>query len=131
MRLLLDTHIATWLILDHSLLRSEELQLIRLSDHEISLSAISVWELRLKWDSFHISGVRKGPIDPIKALGLFRRLGLPIIDLESDIMATPLQHPIAHKDPFDELLLVQAQELGMKLLTRDGDLKDHPLAHFA
>jgi PIN domain nuclease of toxin-antitoxin system len=128
---LLDTHIATWLIMDHSLLSAEELHLIRLADNEIALSAISVWELRLKWNSFFVSGERKGPIDPIKALSLFRRLGLPIHDLQSDILAAPLQHPIRHKDPFDELLLVQAQKLGMKLLTRDGDLEGHPLAHFA
>jgi PIN domain nuclease of toxin-antitoxin system len=117
--------------MDHSLLLTEELSLIRLAEHEISLSAISVWELRLKWNSFFVSGERKGPVDPVKALGLFRRLGLPILDVHSDMMATPLQHPIDHKDPFDELLLVQAQELGMKLLTRDSDLEDHPLAHFA
>ncbi len=131
MRILLDTHIATWLILDQSLLRPAELQLIRLADHDISFSAISIWELKLKWNSFFVSGERKGPIDPITALGLFRRLGMPVIDLEADILAAPLQHPIRHKDPFDELLLVQAQELGMKLLTRDSDLEGHPLAYFA
>lgn len=128
---MLDTHIATWLIMDHSLLRAEELHLIRLADHEISLSAISVWELRLKWNIFFVSGERKGPINPVKALGLFRRLGLPILDVQPDVMAAQLHHPLDHKDPFDELLLVQAQESGMKLLTRDGDLQGHPLAHFA
>lgn len=33
----------------------------------------------------------------------------------------------AHKDPFDELLLVQAQEEGLKLLTVDRHLVGHPL----
>ena len=36
--------------------------------------------------------------------------------------------PILHKDPFDELLLVQAQEEGLKLLTMDRQIIGHPLA---
>ena len=65
------------------------------------------------------------------ALITFRSLLLPIIPLIPDIAATPLRFPIGHKDPFDILLLVHAQELDMKLFTRDKKLKGHPLAHFA
>ena len=35
--------------------------------------------------------------------------------------------PLRHRDPFDELLLVQAQEEGLQLLTADRLLADHPL----
>ena len=42
--------------------------------------------------------------------------------------ARPLETPLPHRDPFDELLLVQAQEEGLKLLTRDRLLTGHPLA---
>lgn len=42
--------------------------------------------------------------------------------------AAELIPPLTHKDPFDELLLVQAQEEGMRLLTRDAKLMGHPLA---
>jgi PIN domain nuclease of toxin-antitoxin system len=42
--------------------------------------------------------------------------------------AAELAQPLAHKDPFDELLLVQAQEEGMCLLTRDTKLIGHPFA---
>ena len=131
MRLLLDTHIALWLASDESELNAREFSLLRNSDTEIALSVIAIWELRLKWQSLHRSGDRKGPLDPNAVLAAFQRLKVPIIALEPNVAATALQHPIRHKDPFDELLLVQAQELGMKLFTRDGDLKDHPLAHFA
>jgi PIN domain nuclease of toxin-antitoxin system len=33
-----------------------------------------------------------------------------------------------HKDPFDEMLLIHAQQLGARFLTRDRLLVDHPLA---
>ncbi len=42
--------------------------------------------------------------------------------------ARTLETPLDHKDPFDELLLVQAQEENLKLLTADRQLLDHPLA---
>ena len=42
--------------------------------------------------------------------------------------ARQLETPIAHKDPFDELLLVQAQEEGLKFLTIDRRIVGHPLA---
>ncbi len=42
--------------------------------------------------------------------------------------AAVLTHPLEHKDPFDGLLLVQAQEEGLRLLTRDERLVEHPLA---
>ena len=42
--------------------------------------------------------------------------------------AAELALPLGHKDPFDELLLVQAQEEGMRLLTRDAKLVGHPFS---
>ena len=72
-----------------------------------------------------------GGVIYMAALLAFRAIQLPNIPLVPDIAATPLSVPIAHKDPFDMLLLVHAQELGMKLLTRDEKLRDHPLAHIA
>ena len=131
MRLLLDTHIAFWLVSDTQSLSHAENAILRRADVEIALTAVALWELRLKWQALYRSGDRKGPINPKEALVAFRRLGLPILPLDADIAATPLLHPITHKDPFDDLLLVQAQQLGMQLFTRDEKLIGHPLAYFA
>ena len=32
------------------------------------LSAVTIWELRLKWHALSFSGVRKGPMDPTELL---------------------------------------------------------------
>ncbi len=42
--------------------------------------------------------------------------------------ATILSVPLMNRDPFDEMLLVQEEEEGLRLLTRDRALLDHPLA---
>jgi PIN domain nuclease of toxin-antitoxin system len=131
LRLLLDTHIAFRVIAAADLLSRNEVKLLADEDSRLFISAVSIWELRIKWDKLHKSGDRKGPIDPQDALQGFRDIGLPIIPLDAEIAACSLQIPMLHRDPFDELLLVHAQELEMRLFTRDGKLKGHPLALFA
>lgn len=129
MKLLLDTHIAYWLAVERQALTGHEMAALTSIDHELAVSSVSVWELRLKWYSFHRSGARKGPGDPIPVLGALRRIGIEILPLDAETAATPLLVPLSHKDPFDELLLVQAQQGGARLFTRDRLLLTHPLAY--
>lgn len=128
MRLLLDTHIAIWASLDPSSLSAVERKLMAASTSPLVLSAVSVWELRLKWHSLHISGSRKGPIGPGSIVTFAGAVGWELMALTARHATCSLSEPLAHKDPFDELLLVQAQEEGMCLLTRDAKLLGHPLA---
>ena len=92
------------------------------------LSAVAVWELRLKWHSLHISGARKGPVNPETLVAFAASMDWEFLPLTAQHAAAELAAPLEHKDPFDELLLVQAQEEGMRLLTRDSKLAGHPLA---
>lgn len=128
MSLLLDTHLAVWAALDPDALTEAERGVMAGSDAPLVLSAVSVWELRLKWHSFHISGTRKGPIEPATIVAFAQAIGWVFLPLIVRHAAAELSHPIGHKDPFDELLLIQAQEEGMRLLTRDAKLIGHPLA---
>jgi len=95
---------------------------------ELYASAVSIWEMRLKWSALHASGTRKSPHDPQDVLTALEDQDLVYLPLTMSHAARPLETPIAHKDPFDELLLVQAQEEGLRLLTADRQLLDHPLA---
>lgn len=128
MRLLLDTHIAVWAVLDPVALLESERQLMSRVGTRVVLSAVSMWELRLKWHSFHISGTRKGPIGPASVLAFATAVDWELLPLTAYHAAAELLHPLEHRDPFDELLLLQAQEEGIRLLTRDSRLVAHPLA---
>ena len=128
MRLLLDTHIAIWAALDPSALTTTERQWMAASNTPLVLSAVAVWELRLKWGSLHISGQRKGPVDPASIVAFAVAVDWELLPLTPRHAAANLAQPLAHKDPFDELLLVLAQEEGMRLLTRDSKLASHPFA---
>jgi PIN domain nuclease of toxin-antitoxin system len=126
MRLLLDTHFAVWLATQRDRLKQTELALLINPENELWVSSVSIWEIRLKWNSYFKSGSRKGPIDPSELLALIEKLEIDLLPLLPSQAAATLISPTAHKDPFDELLLVHAQELGLKLLTRDRRLLRHP-----
>jgi PIN domain nuclease of toxin-antitoxin system len=126
---LLDTHFIIWLATNQSEIEPREWALLNNPANAVLASTISIWEIRIKWNSTFASGTRKGSIDPIAAYSYLRAIGLDILTLDPETAATPLLVPITHKDPFDELLLVQAQQAGARLLTRDRALLEHPLAY--
>jgi PIN domain nuclease of toxin-antitoxin system len=126
LRLLLDTHIAIWAALDPDALTPSERRLMAEAATALVLSAVAVWELRLKWHSFHMSGLRKGPVDPASVVAFAAAMNWEPLPLTARHAAASLVQTLGHKDPFDELLLVQAQEEGMRLLTRDAKLVGHP-----
>lgn len=126
MRLLFDTHIAIWAAINQSNLTEGERAVIAAATPVIS--AVSIWEAKLKWQSFYASGDRKGVIAPDQLLAFALGLGWAVLPLTAQHSAATLRHPPSHSDPFDELLLVQAQEESLKFLTRDAKMIRHPLA---
>ncbi|MXW34610.1 MAG: type II toxin-antitoxin system VapC family toxin [Acidobacteria bacterium] len=93
----------------------------------ILVSAVSIWEMRLKFQARYRSGARKSSFDPDDVVAALERQDVTFLPLTTLHAARTLDVPIAHRDPFDELLLVQAQQEGLKLLTVDRLLVGHPL----
>lgn len=128
MKLLLDTHYVFGLAGTPGVLSRGELGFLDSYPLNFVVSAVSIWEVRLKWRSFHRSGARKGPASPEDVVTVLSTENIvEFLPLTPAHAAVGLQRPIAHRDPFDELLLAQAQAEGMKLLSRDRMLLDHPL----
>lgn len=127
MKILLDTHYVIWMVSDPAELTSAETALIRSEASELLVSAISLWELRVKADAERRRG-RSGALEPASAIAFIRRADLKLIDLRPDDCVVELRPELKHPDPFDGMLLVHAQQLGARLLTRDGKLHGHPLA---
>ena len=130
MKLLLDSHFCFWLALRRERLAEIELSVILEPENDLAFPSIAIWELRIKWEKRFVSGERKGEANPSDVLNYLRHLGLPAIDLSPEIAATELREPIGHSDPFDELMLVIAQETDRLLFTRDARLRGHPLAYY-
>ena len=128
MRILLDTFYLYRFMEEPMPLLEGELRFLDDNEAEIHVSAASIWEMRLKHGARYQSGERKSPYDPADVVAALEDQDVRFLPVNVSHASRELETPIAHKDPFDELLLVQAQEEGLKLLTRDRLLVGHPLA---
>ncbi len=128
MRLLLDTHILVWLAKRPEKLTAADKAIFAKPEGRFLVSSVSIWELRIKWNGRRDSG-REELLAPLEAIIFAERQGFELAALQPPDCAVSLDVPIIHRDPFDEQLLIHAQQLNAKLLTRDGRLADHPLAY--
>ena len=128
MRVLLDTSFLYDLMEAYGEFPDSVRSLLADQDAALYVSAVSLWEMRLKYSAFHRSGDRKSPHNPNEVLTVLQEHNVTFLPLEPRHATRELDTPIPNRDPFDELLLVQAQEEGLKLLTADRQLAGHPLA---
>jgi PIN domain nuclease of toxin-antitoxin system len=112
MRLLLDSHVVVWWALFPGRLRSEARNAIIAPENEVLLSAASIWELGLKI----ARGKLRLPPDYAARL-LAHGFGELAVSIAHADRATTL--PPLHGDPFDRLLIAQALEEGLVLVTGD------------
>ena len=128
MRILLDTSYIYKLMMQPARLSDADRLILTNQAIQLYVSAVSIWEMRLKFQSRYSYGKRKSPFDPNIVLKLLEDQDIFFLPMTPAHAARPLETPVTHKDPFDEMLLVQAQEEGLKLLTVDSNLIGHPLA---
>jgi PIN domain nuclease of toxin-antitoxin system len=127
-RILLDTsYLFDFMDMPGRLVASER-RLLSARDTELYVSAVSIWEMRLKHNARHASGERKSRFSPGDVLNALEDQDVTLLPMTVGHAASELDVPLEHRDPFDELLLVQAQEEGLRLLTADRRLASHPLA---
>lgn len=127
MKVLLDTSYLYDLMMAPGKFLEAERQFLGGPAIRLHVSAVSIWEMRLKHDARHRSGARKSPFDPNAVLSVLEDQEVVFVPMTTRHAARALDVPLSHRDPFDELLLVQAQEEGLQLLTADRLLADHPL----
>jgi PIN domain nuclease of toxin-antitoxin system len=115
-RLLLDTQIALWALLDDARLGQRARDSILDPANEIHVSTATVWEIAIK-HALHRADM---PISGAQAAELFARAGyreLPVLWRHASAVD---ELPRIHADPFDRLLVAQATSEPMRLLTRDA-----------
>ncbi len=128
MRILLDTSYIYRLTTQPARLSDAERLILTNQAIQLYVSAVSIWEMRLKFQSRDRSGRRKSFFDPNVVINMLQDQNVIFLPMTPSHAARSLEIPVTHKDPFDEILLVQAQEEGLKLLTIDRHLIGHPLA---
>jgi PIN domain nuclease of toxin-antitoxin system len=115
-KILVDTQCWLWMALSPERLSAHARSLIETRDNELYLSAASAWEIAIK----HGLGKLRLPEPPAQyvpsRLDTLRTLALPIEHSHALHVATLPTH---HRDPFDRLLVAQAQVEDLPILTAD------------
>jgi PIN domain nuclease of toxin-antitoxin system len=121
MKLLLDTHMLIWTAGSPDKLSETARALIEDRGNEIAFSAVSIWEIAIKYalkkPDFNVDPhlVRRGCLDNAMT-------ELAMTSAHAIITATL---PPLHKDPFDRLLVAQAMAEGVTLLTADETIAQY------
>ena len=115
MRLLLDTHIALWALVDSPRLPAKARLLILAPDNEVVVSAASVWEIAIK----HGLAKKNMPVSGAEAKSWFTRAGYTLLPVTADHAALVEELPPHHADPFDRILVAQALDEPLRLVTHD------------
>lgn len=117
MKLLLDTHVLLWAVLEPAKLSPRLRNHLEDSRHELWVSAASAWEIATKWRLGrlnHAEAVVKNYRQAINGLGA---KDLPI---EAEVARQAGLLSVEHRDPFDRLLAAQAMALDLTLASNDA-----------
>jgi PIN domain nuclease of toxin-antitoxin system len=115
MKLLLDTHIFLWWTQNDPRLQSKHLQSIGSPENIVYLSAASAWEIGIKRKIGKLAFA--GSVSDAIGRHRFEPLAISVEHAEA---AGSL--PAIHSDPFDRLLIAQAQIEGLTLVTVDQQI---------
>ena len=117
-RLLLDTHTLLWIAEGGGRLQHNTLVAINDLANEVYASAVNIWEIAIK-----LASGRYPPVSDIEVvLQAVARYGfreLPVTFRHAEIAAAL---PFLHRDPFDRMLIAQAQAEGLTLVTDDSQI---------
>jgi PIN domain nuclease of toxin-antitoxin system len=125
---LLDTHVWLWLQTARARVRPEVLDTLQSGETAVFLSAVSSWEIAIKWAVGRLP-LPEGPGTYIPSR--MERSGVRGLAIEHAHALRVAELPKHHADPFDRLLIAQAQVEGLTIVTADPafDAYDIPVAH--
>jgi PIN domain nuclease of toxin-antitoxin system len=120
-RLLLDTHVAVWLLLgQRARVSANAVHALENPENEVALSAASVWEIAVK----RSLGKVTLPDGWAAALHRLRFDPMPVTAIHAVAFERLPRH---HRDPFDRLLVAQASVEDCALVTSDRRLRKYAI----
>lgn len=118
MRLLLDTHVLLWSLDDPARLRGQARDAIADERNDVFVSAASAWEIAIK----RALGKLAAPADLEGGMSQQGFSPLHVTFHHAQVAGALPRH---HADPFDRMLIAQAQSEGLMLVTRDARMRQY------
>jgi PIN domain nuclease of toxin-antitoxin system len=118
---LIDTQLLLWLAFKREKLPSEAANFLQSGEATIYFSQVSIWEVSIK----AALGRPDFQVDPRQLVRGLLAFGAEQMDIKNQHLFAVASLPRLHGDPFDRLLVAQAQVEGVRLLTTDGSLQSY------
>ena len=112
-RLLVDSHVLLWHVLDDPRLGPRPTALIEADDAEVMVSTASLWEIAIK----AALGKLEAPDDLPERV---EPMGFELLQVTAEHAWRVRSLPHLHGDPFDRLLIAQAQIERMPIVSVDS-----------
>ncbi len=121
MKLLLDTHTLIWWLEDNPTLNDEARAIITDRQNHVCASVASLWEVGIKY------AIGKIPLHPDILRAGAEKSGIEMLSVTPDQAVSVADLPLieGHRDPFDRILVAQAQVAELVLVTADRKIRDH------
>lgn len=116
MNVLIDTHAFLWYIQANDQLSQRAAAILEDTDHKFYFSIASLWEIAIKL------GLGKLKLDnPFHELeALLESLSIEILPIAFSDAEIYLSLPLHHRDPFDRILIAQATNRSLSIITADS-----------
>lgn len=124
MKLLLDTHVWLWSLLDPQRLSETAKRAVSDSQSELCLSPISTWETMVLARKGRVElrpSPRQWVLDALRRSALTPAPLSHLVSVRSEAL-----EGFGSEDPADRFLVATALEQDMALITADGDMRDYP-----
>ena len=122
MKLLLDSHAFLWWLTENPKLSAEARQAVADPTATVYVSAATIWELSIK---AALGRLDLGGADLVEEIAGNEFVELPMSARHSLAAAYLPRH---HGDPFDRMLIAQAQLEGLTVVSRDAALRAYGIS---
>ena len=116
MRILLDTHVLIWYLEGNQSLARESRQLVVDSRNDIFVSIVSLWEIAIK-TGFGKLTISRSLSDILQQL---TKQAIDVLPIMAGHVLQVATLPFHHRDPFDRMIVAQAQVESLPVMTCDA-----------
>ena len=123
MNILLDTHVFLWSLFAPEKLSRAAVREIKSSNNDVAVSVVTFWEISLQYalGKLKLTGVK-----PEELPDFTGQMNIDILPITAAEASSFHKLPrLSHKDPFDRIIIWQAIQRKMTLISKDRDFETY------
>jgi PIN domain nuclease of toxin-antitoxin system len=124
MNLLIDTHAVIWFITEDSKLPLKTKKIIENTENNCFVSIATYWEIAIK----HSLGRLNLDSELENIFRIIEKTGFEILPITTNQILINARLPQHHQDPFDRIIIAQAIQDDLRIVSKDGQFKNYQVS---